>query len=113
MPENPIPHEPEADVPLAPIEGVTDPRVLEIARVGFNFQLAIRNQLPECPDVELAARYVDLAVQAAHRAAQENPPAASGEPGARSQAPTAPDSARGPGIHRREPQVRESGKSAG
>lgn len=77
---SPTVHTPEADVPLTPIEGVTDQRVLDIARDGFNLQLLVRRLLPESPDVELACRYVDLAVQAAHKAAQDSPPAASGEP---------------------------------
>lgn len=76
----PMPHEPEADVPLTPIEGVTDQRVLDVAREGFNFQLFIRSQFPEGPTIELACRYVDLAVQAVYNTAQDSPPAASGEP---------------------------------
>lgn len=75
----PMPHTPEADVPLTPIEGVTDQRVLDISREGFNLQLLIRRLLPEGPNVELACRYVDLAVQAAYTTAQDSPPAPSGE----------------------------------
>lgn len=80
MAENPVPYEPEADVPVAPIQGVTDQRVLDIAAAGAQFQQLIRDRLPACPSVELAARYVDLAVQAAYEAGRENPPAATGEP---------------------------------
>lgn len=80
MPENPVPYEPEADVPVTPIEGVTDQRVLDIAAAGAEFQALIRDRLPGCPNVELAARYVDLAVQAAHAAGQESPPVSTGEP---------------------------------
>lgn len=76
----PMIHEPEADVPLAPIEGVTDQRVLDIAAAGAAMQVLIRDRLPGSPGVELACRYVDLAVQAAYTTAQDSPPAASGEP---------------------------------
>lgn len=80
MTEDPVPHTPESDVPLAPIEGVTDERVLTIAQMGADMQALIRDQLPGSPNVELACRYVDLAVQAAYTEAQDSPPAASGEP---------------------------------
>lgn len=88
-------YEPEADVPFTPIEGVTDQRVLDVAREGFNLQLLIRRLLPDSnPNVELACRYVDLAVQAAHTAAQDiprdSPPVASGEPTGTRRAPQAP-----------------------
>ncbi|QNJ57633.1 hypothetical protein SEA_KEANU_27 [Streptomyces phage Keanu] len=76
----PMPHEAEADVPLEPIEGVTDQRVLDIATMGAQMQALIRDRLPGSPNVELACRYVDLAVQASYVESQENPPAASGEP---------------------------------
>lgn len=99
MPENPVPYEPEADVPLTPIEGVTDQRVLDVAREGFNFQLAIRRLLPESPNVELACRYVDLAVQASYAASQDvqdGPPVATEEPADTRQALRAPSRSAGP-----------------
>lgn len=77
--EQPVAYTPEADVPLTPIEGVTDQRILDISADAFNLQLLIRRLLPEGPNVELACRYVDLAVQAAYTTAQDSPPAASGE----------------------------------
>lgn len=80
MPEDPIPYEPEADVPLTPIEGVSDQRVLDIATEAAALQALIRDRLPGSPNVELAVRYVDLAVQAAYGASQDTPPVATGEP---------------------------------
>lgn len=88
--DGPAVHTPEADVPLTPIEGVTDERVLSIADAGAKFQQLIRDTLAPGPHVELAARYVDLAVQAAHGAAQETPPVATGEPGSTPQDRRAP-----------------------
>jgi hypothetical protein len=82
----PTVHEAEADVPLTPIEGVTDQRVLDIAREGFNLQLSIRAKFPESPGIELACRYIDLAVQAAYTTAQDNPPGAVEERAARVEA---------------------------
>lgn len=78
--DGPVPYEPESDVPLSPIEGVTDQRVLDVASAGAAMQQLIRDQLPGNPNVDLACRYVDLAVQAAYGAAQDSPPAATGEP---------------------------------
>lgn len=75
-----MPYDPEADKPVAPIQGVTDQRVLEIAAAGAELQSLIRAQLPGCPSVELACRHVSLAVQAAHEAGQENPPEATEKP---------------------------------
>jgi hypothetical protein len=80
MPELPVPYTPEADVEITPVQGVTDERVLAVAEAGAKFQQLIRDLIPANPNVELAARYVDLAVQAAHTAAQEAPPQATGEP---------------------------------
>jgi len=82
VPENPVPYHPDADVPLdtAPIQGVNDQRVQAVAERAAGFQQFIREMLPPSPNVELACRHVDLAVQAAYEAGQESPPAAPGEP---------------------------------
>jgi hypothetical protein len=80
---NPVPdtntpsvHEPEADVPLKPLEDTTDQRVLDVAREAFNLQLSIRNKFSDNPGIELACRYIDLAVQAVHNTAPDDPPGA-------------------------------------
>lgn len=80
MPELPVPYDLALDEPVLPIAGVSDDRVQTIAAAGAEFQQLIRSTLPADPNVEAAVRYVDLAVQAAHTAAQESPPVATGEP---------------------------------
>jgi hypothetical protein len=82
MADHPIPYDPEVDVPLdqAAIQGVTDPRVQAVAERAQGFIQYVRETIPSGPYVEQAARYVDLAVQACHQAAQESPPEAPGTP---------------------------------
>lgn len=82
MADEPIPYHPEADIPLntEPIQGVSDQRVQAVAERGAGFQQFIREMLPAGPFVEQAIRFVDLAVQAAYQAGQENPPEATGAP---------------------------------
>lgn len=74
MAEMPMPYSPEADVPLAEVPQVTDLRVQQVAAQGEIFKQIIRDVLPGSPYVEQAVRYVDLAVQAGHQAAQDRPP---------------------------------------
>lgn len=78
MSEGPAVYTPEADVPLAPIEGETDERVLTVAAQAAQLQEVIRQVIPYGPQMELALRYADLAVQAAAQAAQDSPPVAPG-----------------------------------
>ena len=72
MTEYPQAYEPEADVPLDPnvTQGVTDPNLLEVISAGEAMKRTLRDRLPGGPTTELAVRYVDLAVQAAHGTAQ-------------------------------------------
>lgn len=80
MRDLPMPYEPSLDEPLQSVADASDERVQTLAVAGAEFQQLIRDTLPANPYVEQAVRYVDLAVQAASTAAQESPPAASGEP---------------------------------
>ena len=80
MAEKPMPYQVEADTPVVPIEGVTDQRVIDTAQGGAGLKFVIRDRFSDGPNVELACRYVDLAVQAAHAAAQDSPPEPPGEP---------------------------------
>ena len=80
MPEFPVPYNPAIDVEMAPLQATTDERVQVIAEAGAEFQQLIRGTLPAHPHVEQAVRLVDLAVRAAETAAQDSPPAATGEP---------------------------------
>lgn len=79
MSELPMPYDSALDEPLQPVANVNDDRVQMLAAAGAEFQQLIRDTFPANPYVEQAVRYVDLAVQAAYTAAQESPPAASGE----------------------------------
>jgi len=82
MPEDPVPYDPEIDVPLdtQPIQGVADQRVQAVAERARGFVQFVRETIPAGPYVEQAARCVDLAVQACYQAAQERPEGAPGEP---------------------------------
>lgn len=79
MSELPMPYDPALDEPLQSVTNVSDDRVQMLAAAGAGFQQLIRDTLSASPYVEQAVRYVDLAVQAAYTAAQESPPAGSGE----------------------------------
>lgn len=73
MTDYPVPYSAESDVPLVPVDNETDPRMLNIAEQAATLSELIRSDIPEGPHVELAVRYVDLAVQAARTASREAP----------------------------------------
>jgi len=79
MSDGPVAYTAEADVPLTPIEGESDQRVLDVQVKVTELQEFIRQTIPYGPSMELALRYVDLAVQAARQATQDGPPQALGE----------------------------------
>lgn len=69
MSENPVAYSEEGSVPLeADIatspEVISDPKMRTVAEVGDRVKEAIISHLCDCPNRQLALRYIDLAVQA-------------------------------------------------
>lgn len=81
MSELPLPYNPESDVPITvTAQDFSDPRVQAVAERAAGFMTFAREVLPASPYLEEAARYVGLAVQACHTAAQDGPTGATEEP---------------------------------
>jgi len=54
----------EADIATSP-EVISDPKMRQVANIGDRVKEAIEAHLCDCPNRQLALRYIDLAVQAA------------------------------------------------
>lgn len=70
MSEIPTAYDPEADVPLAPADTITDSRAQAVAERADGLKQYIADMIPDGPYTQQALRYVDLAVQACSQACQ-------------------------------------------
>jgi len=61
----------EEDIATAP-EVIADPKMRKVAEIGNHIKQAIEDNLCDCPNRQLALRYIDLAVQASRDCTRED-----------------------------------------